>query len=181
MDLADALTANDRIVAVNMYMRRDFRAISSLICLVGLRLNDQYRSYTRPPDTSPILQVRILIECIWASNVFDPRIKPGKGYREGPRLSNVLSSCYRRGLLHRPEKGFDHFVTAKYLQKQCQLVRRALRLINLLSKQHIKSTITVENLKDTQAIWDMPLPDLETAAKIPLEHRSVEFLCLNID
>ncbi|KAL8823183.1 MAG: hypothetical protein Q9191_006093 [Dirinaria sp. TL-2023a] len=166
LDLADALNANNRIVAFNTNMRqlgRDYRAISTLISLIGVRLNEQYRSYHRIPETGPVKQIRILIECIWACNAFDPSTRVMQGYREGPRLSNVLSACYRRGILSRPEPGFDEQVTAHYLLKQCQNVRRALRLINLLSKHHIPIIIPTGGLKDAQVAWDMPLPDVETA------------------
>ncbi len=175
MELADALIGNDRIVAVNMYMQRDYRTISPWISLIGLRLNEQYRSYQRYPDLSPVKQIRILIECIWACNAFDPNISPKQGYREGPRLSNVLSACYRRGILHRPEKGFDDYVTKTYLQRQCQSVRRALHLISLLKKHFIATYIPIADLKDAQDVWDMPFPDVEApAAATQLTHRTSE-------
>ena len=171
LDLADALNANNRIVAFNTNMRqlpRDYRAISTLISLIGLRLNEQYRSYHLIPELGPVKQIQILIECIWACNAFDPSTSTAQGYREGPRLSNVLLACYRRGILNRPEQGFDDLVTTHYLQKQCQNVRRALHLINLLSKHHISLLLPMGNLKDAQGVWDMPLPDVETATTTPL-------------
>lgn len=174
LELADALTSNDRIVAVNMYMRRDYRAISTLISLIGLRLNEQYRSYVRIPEIGPITQIMILIECIWACNAFDPSTRTGGGYREGPRLSNVLSSCYRRGVLNRPERGFDDYVTTRYFQRQCQYVRRALHLVNLLQKRRIATYLPIESIKDAQAMWDSPLPDVEAATTLPLVHKPPE-------
>ncbi len=175
MELADALIGNDRIVAVNMYMQRDYRTISPWISLIGLRLNEQYRSYQRYPDLGPVIQIRILIECIWACNAFDPNINPKQGYREGPRLSNVLSACYRRRILHRPEKGFDDYVTKTYLQRQCQSVRRALHLVSLLKKHFIATYVPIADLKDAQDVWDMPLPDVEApAAATQLTHRTSE-------
>lgn len=172
LELADALVGNDRIVAVNMYMQRDFRAISTWISMIGLRLNEQYRSFAinRHPDIGPVLQIKVLIECIWACNAFDPNTSTKKGYREGPRLSNVLTACYRRGVLHRPEKGFDDYVTTLYLQKHCQMVRRALHLINLLRQRRI-ATYSIANLRDAQDVWDMPLPDLEAPSAPVLAHR----------
>lgn len=171
LDLADALNANNRIVAFNTNMRqlgRDYREISTLISLIGLRLNEQYRSYHSIPEIGPVKQIQILIECIWACNAFDPSTTRAEGYREGPRLSNVLSACYRRGILSRPEPGFDEHVMTHYLQKQCQNVRRALHLINLLSKHHISIYLPLGDLKDAQEAWDMPLPDAETAPTTPI-------------
>lgn len=173
LELADALIGNDRIVTVNMYMQRDYRSISTWISLVGLRLNEQYRSYHRPPEITPITQIKILIQCIWACNAFDPNINPKQGYREGPRLSNVLSACYKRGILNRPEKGFDEYVTKTYLQRQYQYVRRALHLMNLLQRQHITTYLPIVDLTDAQDIWDMPLPDVEKIAAIAqVSHRA---------
>ena len=178
LDLADALNANNRIIAFNTNMRQlgcDYRSISTLISMIGLRLNEQFRSYHRVPDVGPVVQIRILIECIWACNAFDPSTSTSRGYREGPRLSNVLSACYRRGVLNRPEQGFDDHVTTQYLQKQCQNVRRALHLINLLCKHHISTYVPIADLKDAQEVWDMPLPNVETATTPPLIlHRSSE-------
>jgi len=175
MELADALIGNDRIVAVNMYMQRDYRTISPWISLIGLRLNEQYRSYQRYPALGPVKQIRILIECIWACNAFDPNINSRQGYREGPRLSNVLSACYRRGILHRPEQGFDDYVTKTYLQRQCQSVRRALHLVSLLKKHFIATYVPIADLKDAQDVWDMPLPDVEAPPAVTqLTHRTSE-------
>lgn len=192
LELADALTGNDRIVAVNMhmqqYMQRDFRAISTWISLIGLRLNDQYRSYNRPPELGPLTQVKVLIECIWACNAFDPNINPKQGYREGPRLSNVLSACYRRGVLDRPEPGFDDRVTMIYLKRHCQSVRRALHLMNLLQRHYISPYVPVDDLRDAQEVWDMPLPDVEaptpaisTLAPSATEPREGSEMFLRID
>ena len=122
-NLVDALNANERIVSANMFMRRDYRTISTFITLIGLRLNEQFRSYHRSPEMGPVKQIKILVECIWACNAFDPSNDIKSGFREGPRLSNVLTACYRRGVLNRPEEGFDDYVTRTILRRHYQAVR----------------------------------------------------------
>ena len=174
LELADALVGNDRIVTVNMYMQRDYRAISTWIALIGLRLNEQYRSFKQHPQIGPLVHIKVLIECIWACNAFDPHVKPKQGYREGPRVSNVLSACYRRGVLHRPEEGFDDYVTIIYLQRQCQTVRRALHLINLLQDHHSVAHVSIDDLRDAQELWDMPLPNVEAPVAPTLASRLSE-------
>lgn len=170
-NLVDALNANERIVSANMFMRRDYRTISTFITLIGLRLNDQYRSYHRFPEMGPVKQVNILIECIWACNAFDPSNDIKDGYREGPRLSNVLTACYRRRILPRPEEGFDDYVTMEVLKKHCQAVRRALHLINLLQKHQISIYMQCQTLSQARELWSMPLPDVE-APLLHLPYRS---------
>lgn len=170
-NLVDALNANERIVSANMFMRRDYRTISTFITLIGLRLNDQYRSYHRIPEMGPVKQVNILIECIWACNAFDPSNDIKDGYREGPRLSNVLTACYRRGILPPPEEGFDDYVTMAVLKKHCQAVRRALHLISLLQKHQISIYMQCESLGQARELWSMPLPDVE-APLLHLPYRS---------
>lgn len=169
-DLVDALCANERIVSA-MSMRRDYRAISTFITLIGLRLNEQYRSYHRYPEMGPVKQTMILIECIWACNAFDPSNDIKEGYREGPRLSNVLTACYRRHILNRPEEGFDDYITTAVLIKHCQAVRRSLHLINLLHKHQISAYMHCENLNQARELWSMPLPDVE-APSIHVPYRS---------
>lgn len=165
-ELIDALNANERIVAANMYMRRDFRTISTFISMIGLRLNDQYRSYHRHQDIWPIKQLKILVECIWACNAFDPSNDVKTGYREGPRLSNVLTACYRRQILNAPEEFFNDHITRNLIQRHCQDVRRALHLINLLQNNHISEYIQCENLTQAQQLWSTPLPDIEAPPRI---------------
>ena len=161
-DLVDALNANERIVSANMYMRRDFRAISSFVALIGLRLNDQYRACRRHPEIKPLQQIRILIECIWACNAFDPSNDIKEGYREGPRLSNVLIACYKRRIFYRPDEGFDELVIKTVLQRHSQAVRRSLHLLNILEKHQISVYMPCETLDQARELWSMPLPDLET-------------------
>ena len=160
-NLVDALNANERIVSANMFMRRDYRTISTFITLIGLRLNEQFRSYHRSPEMGPVKQIKILVECIWACNAFDPSNDIKKGFREGPRLSNVLTACYRRGILNRPEKGFDDYVTRTILRRHCQAVRRALHLINLLHSHQLSVDMPCDNMEQARALWSMPLPDVE--------------------
>lgn len=169
-ELVDALNANERIVTANMYMRRDYRTISSFITLIGLRLNEQYRSYHRHHDIWPVKQIQILIECIWACNAFDPSNDIKDGYREGPRLSNVLTACYKRRIFLRPEDYFNNHLTKTLIQRHCQAVRRALHLINLLQNNHISEYARCENLTQVQQLWSMPLPDVEAPPRIL--HRS---------
>ena len=173
-NLVDALNANERIVSANMFMRRDYRTISTFITLIGLRLNEQFRSYHRSPEMGPVQQIKILIECIWACNAFDPSNDIKKGFREGPRLSNVLTACYRRGILNRPEEGFDDYVTRTILRRQCQAVRRALHLINLLHKQQLSVDMPCDNMDQARALWSMPLPDVE--APLPQIPRRISTL-----
>lgn len=170
-NIVDALNANERIVSANMFMRRDYRTISTFITLIGLRLNEQFRSYHRSPEMGPVKQIKILVECIWACNAFDPSNDIRRGFREGPRLSNVLTACYRRGILSRPEEGFDDYVTRTILRRQCQAVRRALHLINLLHNHKLSIDMPCVNMDQALALWSMPLPDVE--ASLPqIPHRS---------
>ena len=164
--LVDALNANERIVTANMYMRRDYRTISSFITLIGLRLNEQYRSYHRHQEIWPVKQIKILIECIWACNAFDPSNDIKDGYREGPRLSNVLTACYRRQILSPPEDFFNDHITKMLIRNHCQDVRRALHLLNLLQNNHISEYVQCENLVQAQQLWSLPLPDVEAPPRI---------------
>ena len=174
-NLVDALNANERIVSANMFMRRDYRTISTFITLIGLRLNEQFRSYHRFPEMGPVKQIKILIECIWACNAFDPSNDIKEGFREGPRLSNVLTACYRRGILSRPEEGFDDYVTRTLLRRHCQAVRRALHLINLLHSHQLSVNMPCDNMDQARVLWSMPLPDVE--ASLPqIPHRSSTFI-----
>ena len=168
-NLVDALIANNSVFSgESSLLHKDYRSISTFVSLIGLRLNKQYPNFHGYPAIGPIKLIKILIECIWACSSFDPSNNITKGYREGPRLSNVLTACYRRRILRRPERDFDDHVTTTLLKQHCQAVRRALYLINLLQQHRISGYAQCENLDQARALWSLPLPDVEaTPVQLP--------------
>ena len=159
LDLADALNANGSIVVVGLYMRRDFRAIAPWITLIGLRLNELYRTIYQGAGISPMTQIEILIECIWCCSSF--RTKLGdKHNNQSPRIGDVLSACYRRRILEEPAQNpiFDGII----LREHYQHVRTALYLINILFKHIIPTFHRSESLDGT---WETSLSTAEAAMR----------------
>ena len=159
LDLADALNANDSIVVVGLYMRRDFRAIAPWISLIGLRLNELYRTIYQGAGISPMTQIEILIECLWCCNWF--RTKLGdKRNNQSPRIGDVLSACYRRRVLEEPVR--SPILDGIVLREHYQYVRTALYLVTILYKHKIPTFHRSESLDST---WDTSLSTAEAAMR----------------
>lgn len=163
LDLADALNANGSIVVVGLYMRRDFRAIAPWISLIGLRLNELYRTIYQGARVSPMTQIEILIECVWCCNSFRPEFGDTQS-NQSPRIGDVLSACYQRRILEEPKK--HPLLGGIILREQYQHVRTALYLVNLLYKHQTPTFHRSENLDDT---WETSLSTAEAAMR---EHPS---------
>ena len=159
LSLADALNANDSIVVVNLYMRRDFRAIAPWISLIGLRLNELYRTVYQGAGISPMTQIEILVECIWCCNSF--RTKLGdKQNNQSPRIGDVLSACYRRRILVEPTG--NPVLDGIILREHYQHVRTALYLVNMLYKHKVPTYHRSESLDGT---WETSLSTAEAAMR----------------
>lgn len=159
LDLADALNANDSIIVVGLYMRRDFRAIAPWISLIGVRLNELYRTIYQGPGISPMTQIEILIECIWCCNSF--RTKLGdKQNNQSPQIGDVLSVCYRRRILEEPTR--NPLMDGIILREHYQHVRTALYLMNILYRHRLPTFDRSENLDYT---WETSLSTTEAAMR----------------
>ena len=159
LDLADALNANDSIVVVGLYMRRDFRAIAPWISLIGLRLNELYRTIYQGDGISPMTQIEILIECIWCCNSF--RTKLGdKRNNQSPQIGDVLSACYQRRILKEPTG--NPLMGGIILREHYQHVRTALYLINILYRHKLPFFNRLENLDYT---WETSLSTSEATMR----------------
>lgn len=159
LDLADALNANGSIVVVGLYMRRDFRAIAPWISLIGLRLNELYRTIYQGARVSPMTQIEILIECVWCCNSFRPEFGDTRS-NQSPRIGDVLSACYQRRILEEPKN--IPLLGSIILREQYQHVRTALYLVSLLYKHQIPTFHQSENLDDT---WETSLSTAEAAMR----------------
>lgn len=159
LDLADALNANGSIVVVGLYMRRDFRAIAPWISLIGLRLNELYRTIYQGARVSPMTQIEILIECIWCCNSFRPEFGDMHS-NQSPQIGDVLSACYQRRILEEPKN--NPLLGGIILREQYQHVRTALYLVSLLYKHRIPTFHRSENLEDT---WETSLSTAEAAMR----------------
>ncbi len=159
LDLADAMNANGSIIVVGLYMRRDFRAIAPWISLIGLRLNELYRTTYQGAGVSPMTQIEILIECIWCCNSFQTKLGD-KNNNQSPRVGDVLSACYRRRILEEPTR--NSFLDGIILRQHYQHVRSALYLISLLYKHEVPRFQRSENLAQT---WETSLSTAEAAMR----------------
>ncbi|KAL8938326.1 MAG: hypothetical protein Q9216_003949 [Gyalolechia sp. 2 TL-2023] len=158
LDLIDAIVSGRPAPFFLWIMDKDFRAIACWISLIGIRLNDLYR-FTKPSDVqtlphslqpiSPVAQVEVLIEYLWASNGPDD-----------PVLGKVLENCYRRGVLMQPP--FDDppdFISSKTeLKGHVYAVRVAVYLVNLLFKHNIPR---IRPHEDLDSIWLTPVHEIE--------------------
>lgn len=140
-DLVDAMNANSSILIVELYMRRDLRAVAPWISLIGLRLNDLYRSTYSSQAITPMQQIQVLIECIWCCNSFNTNLKDVKS-AQSPCIGDVLLDCYRRRILHQPLGGV-------ILREHYLYVRNALYLINTLFKHSPPRLNRLESLETT--------------------------------
>lgn len=168
LDLIDALNAQSHIATVMLYMRKDFGSIATWISLIGIRLNEEYRTFHDSPGITPHTQIEILIECLWSCNNFSPQL----GIRQdlqGPTVGDVLSSCYRRGVLPQPSP-IDVFGIIM-LRQHYSHVRTAIYLINILYAHRRPKYKNTENLLDT---WNMLLSSLEASMRQTPSHSELE-------
>ena len=159
LDLADALNANNSIIVVGLYIRRDFRAIAPWISLIGLRLNELYRTIYQGAGISPMTQIEILIECIWCCNLFQTKLGD-KQNNQSPRVGDVLSACYRPRILEQPTR--NPLLDGIILREHYQHVRTALYLINLLYRHTLPTFHRSENLDVT---WETSLSTAEATMR----------------
>lgn len=162
--LVDALSAHSDIMIVQLYMRRDFRSIAPWISLIGLRLNQIYRRFyttVSAPGITPATQIEVLIECLWCCNSFVPILGVSQD-RQGPTIGDVLSSCYRRRILHQPAITGKRKLSATILREHFRLVRTALYLLNTLYKHNPPGFESSESLDRT---WNLLLSSAEASMR----------------
>lgn len=166
--LVDALNAHSDITIVQLYMRRDFRSIAPWISLIGLRLNQIYRRFyttVSAPGITPATQIEVLIECLWCCNSFVPILGVSQD-RQGPTIGDVLSSCYRRRILHQTAK-----LSGIILREHFRLVRTALYLLNTLYKH---SPPRFENSESLDHTWNLLLSSAEASMRESPSHSDFE-------
>lgn len=159
LDLIDALNAQSHVAAVTLYMRRDFGSIATWIGLIGLRLNDEYRNFHHTRGITPATQIEVLIECLWSCNDFSPKLNIPQQL-QGPTIGDVLSSCYRRGVLVQPTG--DGAVGATILREQYLHVRKAIYLINILYAHRRPIYKEDDGLHET---WNLLLSSVEASMR----------------
>ncbi|KAI4113039.1 MAG: hypothetical protein LQ345_005902 [Seirophora villosa] len=159
LTLVDALAAHSPFPFVERIMRKDFRNIACWISVIGIRLNDVYRSiqfnkvldydqssHEAPETISPMTQIEVLIECLWACNSC-----------ANVEVGVVLESCYKRKILKQPKaedsKNFTHALSVHICA-----IRIAIYLISLLFKHEVPQYKPHE---DVDTIWTMPLHEVE--------------------
>lgn len=166
LDLVDAMTSGRPDYDVHRFMRKDFRSIACWISLIGLRLHDRYR-VLRPANTSiisesinpisPLTQIEILIECLWACNTC-----------KETQVGKVLEICYRRHILVQPDFNDEPlFVSSRVtLLIHVFAVRVSLYLFNILFKHELPSIDLDENLDE---LWTTKLSNLEVSMRRAVE------------
>lgn len=159
LDLIDALNGQSDDLTVALYMRKDFRSIATWVSLVGLRLNEIYRSFYGSPQITPAIQIEILIECLWACNQFRPVL----GVRQdlqGPTVGDVLSSCYKRRVLEHPSP--NQLLGSLMLRQHYQYIYTAVYLINILYAHRLPQFEKTQRLSET---WNMLLSRVEASLR----------------
>ncbi|KAL9589443.1 MAG: hypothetical protein Q9203_001769 [Teloschistes exilis] len=161
LQIADALKSGP---IEEIYITIGIRQLSCWISLIGLRLNDLYLQQTLPQPSqeryetdSPIVQIRVLIECIWSCNK-----------NKFTTIGNVLENCYRRNILHQPTFG-DYTawnLDSYHLRTHIRAVRVAIYLINVLYSHTVPAAIDEE--EDLDEAWFMLLSDAERALRCQL-------------
>ena len=159
-DLIDALNSGRPPIFVDMHMRRDHRAVASWISLIGIRLNDLYRMSQycndvaeRAAPLSPVVQIRVLIECIWACNE-----------SSDTDIGQVLKKCYRRRVLRQPNfhEGAQLRRPIYILLSHYRSVRLSIYLVSTLFRHEIPKFTFAENLETT---WSTPISVAEMALR----------------
>ncbi|KAL9584699.1 MAG: hypothetical protein Q9212_001955 [Teloschistes hypoglaucus] len=157
LQLADALNSGP----INpLFLLVGLRKISCWISLIGLRLDKLYVQDTLPVpsqstlDTdSPITQIQVLIEYIWACNTSDPKC-----------IGDVLKICYQRRILTQP--AFDDQSTnsrsIQTLRAHIRSIRISIYLVNILFRHKPPS---LEHLEDLDEAWSLPLLTAEKAMR----------------
>ena len=169
LDLVDALNAQSQIVIVKLYMSRDFRSIASWVSLIGLRLNEVFRSFSDSAGISPMTQIEVLIECLWCCNSFSPTAEIQQTF-QGPTVGDVLSACYRRRILMQPT--VDGLFRTIILREHLQHVRIAIYLLNILFKHKLPRFKKKADLDET---WHMLLSSVEASLRsVPNVSETVE-------
>ncbi|KAI4185605.1 MAG: hypothetical protein LQ348_004347 [Seirophora lacunosa] len=161
LNLIDALAAGSPIPFVHEIMRTEFRNITCWISLVGIRLNAFYRSLKlkevtngntlirNPNIISPMTQVEVLIECLWACN--------GCANAE---VGRVLSNCYERSVLAQPsfDGTRDIKETTQTLSSHVCVIKIGIYLISLLFKHEVPE---YKSHEDLDRVWNMPMHEVE--------------------
>ncbi|KAL9010907.1 MAG: hypothetical protein Q9173_004198 [Seirophora scorigena] len=162
LSLVDALAAGSPFPFVEKIMRKDFRNIACWISVIGIRLNDVYRSirfnkildddqssHEAPETVSPMTQIEVLIECLWACNAC-----------ANVEVGVVLENCYKRNILKQPNPKDSTMPNnfTQVLSGHICAIRIAIYLINLLFKHEVPQYKPHE---DVDTIWTMPLHEVE--------------------
>lgn len=158
LELIDALTFGRPHPFVDKIMGNDIRVIAGWISLIGIRLNDIYRSAgSNRSDLvpgsahaiSPVTQIVVLIECLWACN--------GCSNAE---VGRILANCYTRKVLKQPSyddcRDVREWKTT--MASHVCAVRTAIYLISLLFKHDLPHPRPHEDIDEA---WEMPLNEIE--------------------
>ncbi|KAI4169171.1 MAG: hypothetical protein LQ343_005879 [Gyalolechia ehrenbergii] len=156
--LIDALTSGRPAPFFLWIMDKDFRTIACWVSLIGIRLDELYRFAKthdmvlpshRSATISPVAQIEILIEYLWASNK-----------SEDPVVGEILENCYRRKILVQPcfDDPPDFFSSRLILISHVYAVRVAVYLVNLLFKHDIP---VLRPHEDIDKIWTTPVNQIE--------------------
>ncbi|KAL8660895.1 MAG: hypothetical protein Q9202_006127 [Teloschistes flavicans] len=134
-ELVDALSAGS---IHERYVKAGLRAVICWIALIGLRLDDLYLLHGSPGAAdsedvcdSPLTQIQVLIEYIWACNA-----------SRSATIGDVLTLCYRRHVLYQPDFDTDTEADRSILtvRAHVQAVRIAIYLLNILYKHEFPSS-----------------------------------------
>lgn len=158
LNLIDALTSGQPEDYIDRTVRKDFRAIACWVGLIGIRLHDVYRpapilNTGIVPNSinpiSPITQIEVLIECLWACNMC-----------KNATVGKVLEMCYKRKVFM--QSSFEdppYYVGSRMiLLVHIQAIRVALYMVNLLFKHNVPK-VTID--EDVDEIWKTRLSQVE--------------------
>ncbi|KAL8632922.1 hypothetical protein Q9189_001330, partial [Teloschistes chrysophthalmus] len=172
LELVDALTSAPHNYGLGGDVGQGFRAMSSWISLIGVRLNELYsnRKYGFWNPTSregfktygPETQVQVLIETIWICNK-----------NRSAKIGQVVRACYGRTVLQQPSFDKDSKVEQSNLlvRSHIRAVRIAIHLVNILYKHDVAPRLDrFENLDEA---WRMPV----AVAEEKMRHRQRNIDC----
>ncbi|KAL8689497.1 MAG: hypothetical protein Q9218_004848 [Villophora microphyllina] len=174
VEIGDALNSAQ---IEEMYVLFGLRSVSCWISLIGLRLNDLYLQHGLPGPSqascetdSPIKQIQVLLEYIWACHE-----------ESSTSVGGVLERCYRRHILRQPSFSDDSAIgqSTYLIRTHIRAVRIAIYLVNILYR-HTIPTLVDEDLDEA---WAMPVAGAEQALRReppPVERGLGEdpFLCI---
>lgn len=171
LELVDALTSAPNKYGLDVLVGQGFRAMSSWISLIGVRLNELYskQEYGFTSRTSPEgfktygpeTQVQVLIDTIWICN-----------QSRKAKIGNVLETCYSRAVLRQPRFKDDSNVerSTLLLRAHIRAVRIAIYLVNILYKHDVVPPL--DHLEDLNEAWCTRVTTAEE--KMRYKQRNIE-------